>query len=328
MLFPRTFLSVAIVTATIGVNLTSVAQTSDSTSSKPYEQAYQREKAEQEKRGANPDAGLNLGGVYYNNAPPKAEKPCVPRPKPSASADKDSNPSNHVQAGPSLPYDDTYCPEPVDIDAIIAKAKKTEADRVARQRAEASATTSAPAISVGKSCPEATASDNVDALYADALNAFDKGNLALAECIAKGGAVLGDRRELTLLGVIYTEGNNPARDPVRGFHYFLDAAKQGEPFGQMHLSECFVNSIGTDFNLEAAWYWSDKAREDPEVRALLDKNIQAMNGAYQEEHDEDQRIKQSRYNEIQSGQSFGSACVDGRGCVSRPRAPAGYHQPH
>jgi hypothetical protein len=320
MLFPRMFLSAVIAIACIGLTLTAAAQTSTPSSTNPYEQNYQREKAQQEKTGINPNAGLNTGAVYYNNAPQKAEKPCVLRPKPSTSADKDSNPSNHVQAGPSLPYDDTYCPVPVDIDAII--------DRAARQNAQASAATLAATVSIGKSCPQATASDNVDALYGDASDAFDKGRFVLAECIAQAGAALGDNRELNLLGLIYIQDRNPARDPVRGFHYFLDAANRGEPFAQMHLSECFVNSIGTDFNLAAAWYWSDKARQDPEVRAVLDKNIQAMNGAYQDEYDEDQRIKQSRYNEIQSGQAFGSACVDGKGCISRARAPMGYHQPH
>jgi TPR repeat protein len=138
-------------------------------------------------------------------------------------------------------------------------------------------------------CASASSVSSTEDLYEAAGDAFDAGDYKLSDCIAEVGAARGNVRELTLLGIIYIFDKNPERDPVRGFHYLLDAAQKGEPFGQLHVAECFANGTGTEFDLGAEMYWTMQARQHPEIRDILDRNVAASRRRYERDKREEER---------------------------------------
>jgi hypothetical protein len=164
-------------------------------------------------------------------------------------------------------------------------------------------------ISAARKCGVSEDSgESREALYASAVDAMNKRNFPKAVCLAEAAAALGNPAALTVLGVVYWQDDNPAFDLSQSFKYFKEAATKGDPFGEMHLSECFANGIGTNSDLGAAIYWAGQARQDPEVRAFMDANRQTMQDDYDRNKAEEEENK--RQND-----KYRRPCEKTGGCV-------------
>lgn len=123
---------------------------------------------------------------------------------------------------------------------------------------------------------EAAALGNPEAMYWESYfvdNGYDRGESNSSDFeILKKSAQLGYAKAQCLLGSIYLfGGEGVAPNPVEGFRWFLESAKNGYAPGAREAAICYENGTGVSVDLtEAAkWYLMAAQREDPKAQSLI-----------------------------------------------------------
>ena len=110
-------------------------------------------------------------------------------------------------------------------------------------------------------------------LYLNANQAYDDGEIYLAQRIWLGLAEQGHGDAAFKVGMLYDRGESVAHDPKQAAFWYVRAAKAGNVYAQHNLGVAYANGDGVEVNITKAVEWWLKAAEHGNVDSQYNLGI-------------------------------------------------------